>query len=551
MNNEERKRSFSGVVSFRTRLIGVFAFSITVLILVFSGIVYFQLNRLILDEFDKMLHAAAARGFTGPPGRFISLRHFEHLLTSNSGIARAGTEYIFLARRDDTGRLFVSRNWPEELHPSSFTEKVPTDQEWKQALKSRKRPGVHEGWPGRMDSPQDRDDQNSSSFGSFRRGFRQGRGLFLEEDGLSSIDFGLSFRGYPERGPDRRTENHILIQEKKTVSAGGEEWWILEARSAGDTLFVGLGTKPLETRRKALIQIFIPAYLTALLLALATSVWLVSRALRPIRVITREAEAISTKGLKKRIAGRAYDKEFAHLINTFNEMLSRLEEGFGRSERFGATVAHQLRTPLTVLSSQIEREMLREDPSSDRLTVLAGLLDETDKLRRTTDQLLLLSRAESGSLVLLRENFSLSRETERLIEDLEAVSSGLRIRKDISPDVYARVDPVLFSNAVFNLLVNAEKHNDERREVSVRLDQRNGFIRLEVFNTGPVITPEEANRIFQYFYQQDQAHREQKEGLGLGLPIAREIVHAHGGELELVSSDSRGTTFAIELPIEN
>ncbi len=545
----------AGVLAFRSRLILAFAASTTVLIAVFSTLHYIHLGRLITDDFDKRLTGAAQQVYSGPERSMIGLQHVENILLNQSNSSEMFHEIVFLASHAESGRLFASAFWPDKLHPALFTEGIPNAGYWKQVLAARDDPEARNDWPGRT---------NGFPLPASPRG--ELRGALLRHSpsggtrGADPSPLERDSRGTGRGQRDRPPPSAILplpifhpfeVRKATTVSTeDGEEWRVIETAANDETFFVAMSTEPMKERRIATLKTFVPAFAIAMLLGIGTAFWFASRALRPIRIVTKELEAVSVKGLTRRIARHAHDREFVSLIDSFNQMLERLEESFGRSERFAASVAHQLRTPLTILGNQIDDAMSLEEPSSKRLPVLSEMMDEVDRLRRITDQLLLLSQAEAGHLFLDKESVNLSNETERLIEDMDALYPELDIQSTIEPGIILLADQNLVSHAILNLLTNAAKYNDHHQQVRVKLSRDGSFARLTVFNTGVPIEMKEASRIFDNYYRQGEGRRQHRDGLGLGLPLAREIIRAHGGKLRLVSSNSNGTTFQIKLPLE-
>lgn len=284
-----------------------------------------------------------------------------------------------------------------------------------------------------------------------------------------------------------------------------------------------------------------------LLAVVIGSRWVARRALEPLQRVTETAGAVTARELDQRVPESDAPAEIHQLIQVLNGMMDRLERSFALASRFSSDASHELRTPLTVMQGVLERALAnRRGASVDELTTL---LDETHRMVAIVESLLLLSRADAGDLELRVRRFDLSEMVEEMEEDLRALASehAITIDTGIAPDVEYCGDEGLLRQAVFNLFSNAVNHNRPDGTVRVRLARQDAIVRIEVFNTGETILPAEVDRVFDRFYRGDASRSRTSGGTGLGLNLAREIVRAHGGDLELESSDERGTTFAVIL----
>ncbi|MBN2508054.1 MAG: HAMP domain-containing protein [Verrucomicrobia bacterium] len=294
------------------------------------------------------------------------------------------------------------------------------------------------------------------------------------------------------------------------------------------------------------------AFLLALPLALmlvGSGGWLVAgRALRPIRTISDIAEQVTAQGLDRRIPAAGDDPEIARLVRVLNGMMDRLEASFRQAIRFSADASHELKTPLTVMQGELENALQRAPFGSPEQEVYSTLLEETGRLKTITRGLVLLAQADAGRLPLALETVPLTAELEGLLEDARVLGAetGLRFEAAVQPDVWVRADRALLRTALLNLLINAVKYNEQGGRVGVELAADDAHARITIRNTGPGIPPAEQARVFERFYRVDRAgHR---EGLGLGLSLAREILHAHRGDLVLEESRPGRTVFRVTLP---
>jgi len=273
-------------------------------------------------------------------------------------------------------------------------------------------------------------------------------------------------------------------------------------------------------------------------------------ALRRVDEMTRTARRITAEDLSQRIPVRGTGDELDRLAETLNGMLVRLESTVVQLRRFTADAAHELRTPLTVLKGGIEVALRAERSGEEYRAVLASSLEEVERVSRLAEDLLLLSRLTAGV------------EEERTRVDLEplllevfdvgsrlARETGVSLRLAEAEPVTVIGQPRSLWRALMNLVENAVKYTPAGGKVELTLTRRDGRAELSVQDTGPGIDPAQLERIFQPFVRLDESRAGPRGGAGLGLAIARSIVAAHGGVLDVESTPGSGSRFIIRLPL--
>jgi len=267
------------------------------------------------------------------------------------------------------------------------------------------------------------------------------------------------------------------------------------------------------------------------------------RVLAPLRQVTDTARSITETDLTGRIAVEGND-EIAELARTFNAMLARLQEAFETQKQFISDAGHELRTPITVIRGHLE--LLGDDPE-ERAEVIEIVTDELDRMSRLVDDLLLLAKARRPDFLRL-EDVDLDVLTEELLAKatalaprdwrLEAIGAGR-----LSGDRQRLVQ------AVMNLARNAAEHTAEGDRIGLGSELRPGEARIWVSDSGPGVPAGERELIFERFVRAEHGGRN-AEGAGLGLAIARAVVVAHGGHIEVGGRDGQGATFTIVVPTE-
>jgi len=336
-----------------------------------------------------------------------------------------------------------------------------------------------------------------------------------------------------------------------TARAGDSAWRLGILGNNEMRLVVGLNFDQVQAELNRMRSIFAATVPLALLLV-GSGGWLVAgRALRPLNTISAMAEGVTAKGLDKRIPASGSDIEITRLVRVLNGMMDRLEASFRQAIRFSADASHELKTPLAVMQGELENALQAAEPGSPAQQVFGNLLEETQRLKRITRGLLLLSQADAGQLQLAIQDVDLSAELEGLIEDARvlAADSNLAFDARIEPHVRVQADRSLLQMALLNLLRNAVNYNEPGGAVAVTLEAGEAQAVLTVCNSGPGIPPSDQARVFERFYRADQTRNRAHDGLGLGLSLAREILHAHRGRLVLAESRPGRTCFEVTLPL--
>jgi two-component system OmpR family sensor kinase len=290
----------------------------------------------------------------------------------------------------------------------------------------------------------------------------------------------------------------------------------------------------------------------ALLLSGAVGLLLSGAITRPVRRLTAAAGAVATGDLDQQVPVRSRD-ELGRLSRAFNEMTARLRAGRQMQVDFVANVSHELRTPLTAVKGTVET--LRDgavDDSTVRDRFLETVENETDRLIRLVNDLLILSRADSEALNLRREAVdlvALARDvTDRLAPRADAHELLLKLKTGSRvPRVLADADRI--EQVLLNLLDNAIKYSRPGGSVTVRLASgRDQSVQVQVQDEGIGIPSEDLPRIGERFYRADKARSRAEGGSGLGLAIAQALIQAHGGRLWVESQEGQGTIVTFTLP---
>jgi len=341
----------------------------------------------------------------------------------------------------------------------------------------------------------------------------------------------------------RRLSDAVLAQGVALLQGGQRIGTLLNVQPAQVALDAE-GQAFLDRVRQSLLLAGALAVGLALLLGLLIS-W---RLTAPLRQLTHAAGAIAAGDLSQRVPARGGD-ELGEVGQAFNRMAASLEDGEILRRNMMADVAHELRTPLTVIQGNLQAILDGVYPLDE--AQVASLFDETRLLTRLVDDLRELALAEAGQLRLDHETVDLASLAQGVVGNFSpgAEAAGVKLEYAISGEgLEVTGDADRLGQVLRNLISNALRHTPAGGRVTVSVSRSGDRVHLEVADTGTGISPEDLPHVFDRFYRGDKSRSRRGGGAGLGLAIARQLVIAHGGEIDAESVLGAGTTFRVTLP---
>ena len=286
-----------------------------------------------------------------------------------------------------------------------------------------------------------------------------------------------------------------------------------------------------------------------LLFGLAGGWWLVSRAIHPIAEISATAVKIAAGDLSQRINVADTENELGRLAGVLNSTFARLEAAFAQQGRFTADVAHELRTPVSVLLTQTQTALNRERNAVEYRETVEACQRAAQRMRRLLESMLELARLDAGQEPMKAICFDLAGTVRDCIELVRPLAEerNIKIQGELAA-VELVGDPERLAQVITNLLSNAIHHNKENGEVRVSVQRRDKMVMVKVADTGPGISAEDLPHVFERFYRGDKSRSGASGRTGLGLAISKAIVEAHSGVVEVTSEIGVGTAFAVSLP---
>ena len=470
--------------SFRLRLALISALISGLVVLAFGSLAWWSLSLSNLEELDADLRHFGYR-VALRTGRNVDTQRLETSLSELFGQQQAANRFFTLLASNQAP-IFASANWPVTLDYEKF------------------QPGANPLDP----QPQD----------------------------------------HYRRPSEKRVQPRIVFEPRfYTAEIEGTQYRVGVFANPDVILVLGANLNEHASDMHQLRTAFLIALPGALLVVALGAAFVGWRALQPVETLSRDMESVSAQALDHRLSVNGTDREFKVIIRNYNAMLERLERSFHQANRFSADASHELKTPLAIMQGTLERALSQCQENSTAQAALTELLEQTGHQRSILESLLLLSRADAGKLEISRERIHLSELLGTWLEDASFLAEprGISVRSEIEPHVWTEGDPVMLQQVAHNLFSNAVRYNWDGGQIVCRLSFDGMQANWQVTNTGQPIPAADRERIFERFQRGDS--RRAEPGIGLGLSLAREIVQAHGGIIELVRSNAEETCFRIQL----
>lgn len=298
-----------------------------------------------------------------------------------------------------------------------------------------------------------------------------------------------------------------------------------------------------EYRNKIILFASIMAVVSVLL-----AIIFARRGISPLHRLAERTALIGTKTLSHRLIKDDVPTELDTLIDQINAMLDRLERGFQQLKQVSADMAHDLRTPITILLGQTEVGLGTPRDNAYYQRLLGSNFEELQRMSRMIDNMLFLAQAEQPGLAIQRSNIDIGEETERIREYFEdlAAERNVTLQTSGSGTVYA--DAQLLRRALANLLANAVRYAREGSQIDIVAKSQPEGMSILVINQGETIEPSNQERIFDRFYRADPSRKDSVNSSGLGLSIVSSIMQLHEGSC-WVESREGVTCFGLLFPI--
>jgi heavy metal sensor kinase len=321
----------------------------------------------------------------------------------------------------------------------------------------------------------------------------------------------------------------------------------------GSVIFVETGAT-IESIRHVLRSLLLILFLATPIILVVAAIggyFLMSRPLRPVVVLTEQAERIGRKELGERLPVISTGDELERLSLALNRMIERLEEALAHNHRFSADASHELRTPLTIIRGELESLIQIPSLPANIMEGVGSALEESTRMAKIVNSLMTISRLDCGEEQIELAPVNLVDIVSATLDHMGLLAEEKRIslRFKPGPPTYVTGDSMRLKQIVVNLVDNAIKYTPDGGNVSVFVTADEEKAVLTVTDTGIGIPAASLPLVFDRFYRADQARSRESGGTGLGLSIVKAICSVHGGTAFVESTEGRGTTFRIELPL--
>ncbi len=318
-----------------------------------------------------------------------------------------------------------------------------------------------------------------------------------------------------------------------------------------NVLQVGISLKETYQELNQLLVVMVLSGALLLILASAGGGLIINRALHPVKSVVKTARKISADDLSLRIDAENRGGEIGELIETFNDMIKRLEISVNRIRQFSGDVSHELRTPLTIIRGEVEVLLRKPRRHEEYIDTLNSVLEESQRMEKIIDDLLFLSRVEGLDKSKLHQKVNLEEVIADMIESrIQIVKKKRLILKadEIAP-LQIEGSRDLLERMTANIFDNAVRYTPEGGQVKIELKRRGDWAVLIISDTGIGIPEKDLSKIFNRFYVVDPSRSKETGGSGLGLSIVKWIADCHNADIRVSSQSGCGTTFTVSFPM--
>ena len=360
------------------------------------------------------------------------------------------------------------------------------------------------------------------------------------DDGIAQAfdEQGRLLSSSPGRGSPILTADDVERGRGGSFTVRREDFRVLVTPVGNNSvLAVGISLDDTEDALSSLLTQLLIVGPLALVLTSIGGYFLAAAALRPVEAMRREAEAVSAAEPGRRLPLPPANDELRRLGETLNQMLARLETALERERRFVADASHELRTPLSMLRAELDLALRRERTPEELDRAVRSAAEETERLSRLAEDLLVLARADGGELPVRREAVSVAELVDGIAERFRprADDSGRVIVTGVEDGLLLDVDRLRAEQALGNLVDNALRHGLGRIVIEARRGE-DRTVELHVRDAGPGFLPDLVDRALEPFSRGDVART--GPGAGLGLAIVDVIARAHGGSAHVAGADA-------------
>lgn len=373
---------------------------------------------------------------------------------------------------------------------------------------------------------------------------RDGREIFRSEDLHNPV---VSLSSIPLPGRNQTGVVHIHTSSGAFVEAISD---YTTAHGQKFTVIVGASeTAANRVLRSLAIVLSIVCPLVLIVAALACFL-MIERPLRPVAVLTEQAENIGRKQLGERLPVPDTRDELQRLATSLNQMIARLEDALQHNNRFSADASHELRTPITIVRGELEQVIQQSDLSDATIDSIGSALEEIERMSQIVQSLMATAYLDTGGEQMECEPTDLGKLVESTLDQMRllAEAQDIALTGDTLESAFVDGNPTRLKQIVVNLVDNAMKYNRSKGKVSACVFTKDHAVILQVADNGIGIPESSLPFIFDRFYRADKTRTRATGGIGIGLSIVKAISNAHGATIDVKSREGEGTVFSVAFP---
>jgi two-component system heavy metal sensor histidine kinase CusS len=278
-----------------------------------------------------------------------------------------------------------------------------------------------------------------------------------------------------------------------------------------------------------------------------TSYFSTRKTLGPLKAVAEAMVVTSLDNLQARVEERGSPREIRSVLKTYNSMIDRLSRAMRDEKQLIADLSHQLKTPLSILKGELETTLRRARTSEEYVETLHSNLEETNRMVRILESILLLARLDSREIILRKAVLPLSPFIKEILEDIGPLLErrNVSVFRAMDESIAVSADALQLRQVILNLFDNAAKYSPCGGEITVKTWVDGSHVCIAIGNQGEGIPAEDLCRVFDRFYR---GQNRSEKGFGLGLSIAKSIVELHNGSIGVSSMPGRHTVFTVRLP---
>ncbi|MGC9081043.1 ATP-binding protein [Sulfurihydrogenibium sp.] len=368
---------------------------------------------------------------------------------------------------------------------------------------------------------------------------KKGEIVLNTNTGIHTKDLVINLENYEKLKPDNYTLTTI-------------DYFDVIVYKLSNRYILVIGKSKFENNKllNRLMEIFYQAGVIVFFLSLTGGILITNSITKKIKNISNTAKDISTSmKLDSRVPITGTKDELDDLALLINNLLDRIEQLVKTLKETTESIAHDLKTPIARIRSATENLLMKNNLSKECSNLLVNIIEETDSLTQMIEDLLTLSKLESGTFQLQKEKVNLSNIVKKLynlFKDYAAIKS-VDLRLKIQDEIYIYANEKYISRAIANLIDNAIKFNKENGYVNIELYQEEQGVILKIEDSGIGIPEDKLEKIFEKFYRVDES-RGVYSGSGLGLSLVKAILLQHDASINVISKEGEGTTIIITFP---